>query len=231
MVRLQLYPDYFQKTHSKVKKKTSDYESTHENGTVLIPIFVWFSSSISCFRPENVSYKWTEHVWVIKLQRYPGCFQNTHSKVKTNIRLWMYTPNGTVWYPFCLAWSIISCFRSENVSYTSEGRLWVIKLHNRYLGSLQNTHSKIENKHQIMNVHTKWNCFDYPFLFYFGQILAVSGQKTLAIRNRHVWVIKSQLYLGSLQNTHSKIENKHQIMNVHTKWNCLIPILSTLVKY
>ena len=27
-----------------------------------------------------------------------------------------------------------------------------------------------------------------------------------------------------------KNENKHQIMNVHTKWNCLIPILSTLVK-
>ena len=30
----------------------------------------------------------------------------------------------------------------------------------------------------------------------------------------------------SLQN-----ENKHQIMNVHTKWNCLIPILFGLVKY
>ena len=26
-------------------------------------------------------------------------------------------------------------------------------------------------------------------------------------------------------------ENKHQIMNVHTKWNCLIPILSSLVMY
>ena len=26
-------------------------------------------------------------------------------------------------------------------------------------------------------------------------------------------------------------ENKHQIMNVQTKWNCLIPILSSLVKY
>ena len=25
-------------------------------------------------------------------------------------------------------------------------------------------------------------------------------------------------------------ENKHQIMNVHTKWNCLIPILSSLDK-
>ena len=26
-------------------------------------------------------------------------------------------------------------------------------------------------------------------------------------------------------------ENKPQIMNVQTKWNCLIPILSDLVKY
>ena len=26
-------------------------------------------------------------------------------------------------------------------------------------------------------------------------------------------------------------ENKHQIMNVQTKWNCLIPILSGLVNY
>ena len=26
-------------------------------------------------------------------------------------------------------------------------------------------------------------------------------------------------------------ENKHQIINVHTRWNCLIPILFSLVKY
>ena len=30
----------------------------------------------------------------------------------------------------------------------------------------------------------------------------------------------------SLQN-----ENKHQIMNVHTKWNCFLPFLSSLVNY
>ena len=40
----------------------------------------------------------------------------------------------------------------------------------------------------------------------FGQVLAVSEH--------------------SLMN-----QNKHQIMNVHTKWNCLIPILFSLVKY
>ena len=26
-------------------------------------------------------------------------------------------------------------------------------------------------------------------------------------------------------------ENKHQIVNVHSKWKCLIPILSTLVEF
>ena len=29
----------------------------------------------------------------------------------------------------------------------------------------------------------------------------------------------------------SEMKNKHQIMNLHTKWNGLIPILSSLVKY
>ena len=37
--------------------------------------------------------------------------------MKTNIRFWMYTLNGTVWYPFCSVWSSISCFRPENVGY------------------------------------------------------------------------------------------------------------------
>ena len=49
--------------------------------------------------------------------------------------------------------------------------------------------------------------FDTHFVW-FGQVLAVSGMKTL-----------------------TENENKYQIMNVHTKWNCLIPILSGLVKY
>ena len=80
--------------------------------------------------------------------------------------------------------------------------------------------------------------FDTHFVW-FGQVLAVSGQKTLALyKNRQV--IKSQLYLDSISDEISdKIttvprlfsehshqdEKKHQIMNVHTKWNCLIPSL------
>ena len=47
--------------------------------------------------------------------------------------------------------------------------------------------------------------FDTYFV-QFGQVLAVSGQKTLAIRNRYVEVAKSQLHLGYFQNTHSKMK-------------------------
>ena len=64
---------------------------------------------------------------------------------------------------------------------------------------------KNQNKHHIMNVHTKWKLFDVHFVE-FGQVLAVSVQKTLAIRNRYVEVVKSQLHLDYFQNTHSKIK-------------------------
>ena len=90
---------------------------------------------------------------MIKSQPYQGSFQNTHSKMKTNIRLWMYTLNGTVWYLFCLDWSSISCFRDENVSHKSpvyiSGKITTVP-------GLFSDHSlKNENKHQIMNVHTE----------------------------------------------------------------------------
>ena len=47
--------------------------------------------------------------------------------------------------------------------------------------------------------------FDTHFVE-FGQVLAVSGQKTLAIRNRYVEVAKSQPHLDYFQNTHSKMK-------------------------
>jgi len=105
-----------------------------------------------------VSNRWLLHISGKISQTYLEYFEITHSKVKmkTNIRLWMYTPNGTVWYPFCLLWSSITCFRPENVSYklpihTSGKNTTVPRLFSDQL--LQN-----ENKHQTMNVHTKWNC-------------------------------------------------------------------------
>ena len=72
--------------------------------------------------------------------------------------------------------------------------------------------------------------FDTYFV-QFGQVLAVSGKKTLVISHQCVQVVKSQP-VPRLFSEHSlQNENKHQIMNVHAKWNCFIPILSGLVKY
>ena len=73
--------------------------------------------------------------------------------------------------------------------------------------------------------------FDTYFVW-FGHVLAVSGKKTLVI-------IKSPMCISGKITTVPRLfsehllqdENKHQIMNVQTKWNCLIPILSGLVKY
>ena len=47
--------------------------------------------------------------------------------------------------------------------------------------------------------------FDTYFVW-FGQVLAVSGLKTLATSNRYLQVIKSQPYLDSFQNTSSKVK-------------------------
>ena len=65
----------------------------------------------------------------------------------------MYTLNGTVWAYFVWFGQILaSCFNPENVSYN-----------HCYLGcfqnalAFQNEKQKTKKKHQVMNVHTKWN--------------------------------------------------------------------------
>ena len=63
--------------------------------------------------------------------------------------------------------------------------------------------------------------FDTYFVW-FGQVLAVSGEKTLVISHRCVGgkiTTVSRFFSEHLLQD----ENKHQIMNVHTKWNYLIP--------
>ena len=70
--------------------------------------------------------------------------------------------------------------------------------------------------------------FDTYFVW-FGQVLAVSEE------NSH----KSPMCISGKITTVPRLfsehllqdENKYQIMNVQTKWNCLIPILAGLVKY
>ena len=72
--------------------------------------------------------------------------------------------------------------------------------------------------------------FDTYFVW-FGQVLAVSGKKTLVISHRCDISGKITTVLRLFSEHLLQDENKHQIMNVQTKWNCLIPILSGLVKY
>ena len=70
--------------------------------------------------------------------------------------------------------------------------------------------------------------FDTHFVW-LGQVLAVSGQKMLAIYEPISDKITTEPRLLSEHSYQN--ENKHQITNVHTKWNCLIHILFGLVKY
>jgi len=73
--------------------------------------------------------------------------------------------------------------------------------------------------------------FDTYFVW-FGQAQAVSRKKTLVISHRCMCISGKITTVPRLFSQHSlQNENKHQIMNVHTKWNCLILILSGLVKY
>ena len=123
--------------------------------------FVWFGLVLAVSQLKLL-VTCNRYVQVVESPPYLDSFLNTHFKMKTNIRVWMYTPNGTVWYPFCLVWLSISCFRIEIVSYKwpicTKGKITTVpRLFLKH--SLQN-----ENKHPIMNVHTKWNCL-IPILY------------------------------------------------------------------
>ena len=107
----------------------------------------------------------------------------------------------------------ISCFRDENVSHKSpmcisDKITTVPRLFSEHL-------TQNENKHQIMNVHTKWNCL-IPIL-----------SSLVCFGNENVSYKESMHTSGKITTLHRLISHsqdekkKHQIMNVHTKWNCL----------
>ena len=83
-----------------------------------------------------------------------------------------------------------------------------------------------ENKHQIMNVHTKWNCL-------VTILSSISCFRDANVSHKSPMCISGKIttVLRLFSEHFTQNENKHQIMKVHTKWNCLIPILSGLVKY
>ena len=88
--------------------------------------------------------------------------------------------HGTVWYPFCLAWSSITCFRSENVSYKRLLHVSGIKSQ-PYLDYFQNTPNGKQTS-EVMNVHTKWNCM-IPIL---SSITCFSSENASCKRPLHV---------------------------------------------
>ena len=94
-----------------------------------------------------------------------------------------------------------------------------------------------EPLHQMKKRTSDYECthqmglFDTHFV-QFGQVLPISVLKLLVtykypIRIRGKITTGPRLFSEPLH----QMKNKHQIMNVHIKWDCLIPILSSLVKY
>ena len=108
--------------------------------------------------PVRASNIWTNLVWFTIASGMKMLVMNDHYRsgettntTMENIRLWMYTPNG-----YHLSSLVMYCFRLENVGnksqfHTSDKITTAPKLFSKYF--IRN-----ENKHQIMNVHTKWNC-------------------------------------------------------------------------
>ena len=65
----------------------------------------------------NLLVRSNQYIQVVISQPHLDCFWNTDSKMKTNIRLLTYTPNGTAWYLFCLGLAILGMNLLE-VTYT-----------------------------------------------------------------------------------------------------------------
>ena len=62
--------------------------------------FVEFGQVLAVSGQKTLA-KSNRYVVVAKSQPHLDYFPNTHSEMKTNIRLWMYTLNENVWYLFC----------------------------------------------------------------------------------------------------------------------------------
>ena len=76
---------------------TGSWETNSKLGDCLIPI-------LSYLVRYYLFQVWKLHISG-KITTIPRLISDTYSKMKTNIRLCMYSPNATVWYPFYLTWS------------------------------------------------------------------------------------------------------------------------------
>ena len=105
--------------------------------------FVWFGQVLAVSRLKLL-VTCNQYVQVVKSLSYLQYFLNTYFKMKTNIKLWMYTLYGTVWCPFWLfqGWNCFSCkwLICKSGKITTAPRLFL----------KESLHK--ENKHQIINV-------------------------------------------------------------------------------
>ena len=145
--------------------------------------------------------------------------------MKTSIRFGIYTPNWTVDTHFVYFGPILPVSRMKMLVVSG----YYVQVTNSqpYPNYFEITHSKIETNIIIMNVHSKWYCL-IPICLLCSNIASFRDEIVSKQRLLHISIttIPRLFWDHSLQN-----ENKHQIWNVHTKWNCLTPILSTLVQY
>ena len=101
--------------------------------------------------------------------------------------------------------------------------------HGRSLTPALVTSTGHQNVHASFSSHTKWNCL-IPIL---SGLVKFSCFRDENVSHKSPMCISGKITtVPRLFSEHlTQNENKHQIMSVHTKWNCLIPILSRLVKY
>ena len=157
------------------KIKTSDYEYTRNETDTIVNL-------VECcvLQGWNISYKWPLHIWC-RITIVPRLFSE-HFLKNENIRLWMHTQNGTLWYLFCLI--LATCFRPENIS--SE---WLFRVSGKITTILD--YIKLQNGNNIRSwMYTPNETVGYPFWLVWLSI--VSGLKTLVISDWYVYVVKSQ---------------------------------------
>ena len=144
-------------THMGCINDTIALQSTNQIGfQKKIPSFIldWLSSEVWVRQEwENSMLQLTLNTHA-PINNFRSC-RKLQKQIK-HIRLGVYTLNGTVWYPFCQTWSSITCFKSEN--FGCKRQLHVSGKITTILRLISWNLPQMENKHQIMNVHTKWNC-------------------------------------------------------------------------
>ena len=116
LVKSPPYLDHFWNTDSGQNENKHQIMNVRTKWNCLIHILSSLVGQVLDVSGMKLLVTSAQYGEVVKLQLYIDYFWNTHSKMKRNSRLWMYTPNGTAWHLFGLVSSSIRCFRDEIVT-------------------------------------------------------------------------------------------------------------------